>query len=132
MSWIVNGLTDNPNILHITQRDFFKLSCFQKEQWILYMCFCSDFNSASARLPCYLSKDPLKLDFLDIYLTTFFGVCKFKNTSAIRVILFLKMFKTESKFRKCKMAVNGLINTRKVLHITQKDFFNRNFLQRDQ
>ena len=42
------------------------------------------------RLPCYLSKGPIKRDFLDIYLTTFFGVCKFKNTSDMRVILFLK------------------------------------------
>ena len=39
-------------------------------------------------------------DFLDIYLTTFFGVRKFKNTSAMRVIFFLEMFKIESKFRK--------------------------------
>ena len=28
-----------------------------------------------------------------IYLTTFFGVCKFKNASAMRVIFFFKMFK---------------------------------------
>ena len=55
-----------------------------------------------ARLPCYFSKDPLKQDFLDIYLATLFGVRKFKNTSAIRVIFFLKMFKNESSFGKCK------------------------------
>ena len=41
-------------------------------------------------------------DFLDIYLTTFFGVRKFKNTSAMRVILFLKIFKIESKFGKLR------------------------------
>ena len=41
-------------------------------------------------------------DFLDIYLTTVFGVCKFENWSAMRVIFVLKMFKMESKFRKCK------------------------------
>ena len=39
---------------------------------------------------------------LDIYLTTFFGVHKFKNTSAMRAIFCWKMFKIESKFRKCK------------------------------
>ena len=49
-----------------------------------------------------MSKGPLKQHFLDIYLTTFFGVLKFKHTSAMRVIFFLKMFKIESKFRKCK------------------------------
>ena len=53
-----------------------------------------------ARLPCYLLKGPLKMDFLDIYLTMFFGENKFKNTSAMRVIFLLKKFKTESKFRK--------------------------------
>ena len=44
----------------------------------------------------------MKRDFLDIYLTTSFGVRKFKNTSAMRVILFLKIFKIKSKFSKCK------------------------------
>ena len=39
---------------------------------------------------CYLWKGPLKRDFLDIYLTTFFGVPKFKNPSAVRVIFFWK------------------------------------------
>ena len=44
------------------------------------------------RLPCFLSKGTLKRDFLDIYLTTFFGVRNFENKSAMRVIFFLKMF----------------------------------------
>ena len=56
----------------------------------------------SARLPCYLPNSPLKHDFLDIYLTTLFGVRKFKNTSAMRLIYFLKMFKIEPRFWKCK------------------------------
>ena len=46
----------------------------------------------------------MKRDFLDIYLTTVFGVGKFKNTSAMRVIFFLKMLKLESKIRKKKTA----------------------------
>ena len=41
-------------------------------------------------------------DFLDIYLTTFFGVRKFKNTSAMRVIFLFKMLKIESRSRKCE------------------------------
>ena len=36
----------------------------------------SDFNSFSASLPSYFSKVFLKWDFLDIYQTTFFVVCK--------------------------------------------------------
>ena len=31
-----------------------------------------------------------------------FWSCKFKNISAMRVIFFWKIFKIESKFRKCK------------------------------
>ena len=42
------------------------------------------------------------MDFLDIYLTTSFGVRKFKKSSAMRVIYFWKMFKIETKFGKCK------------------------------
>ena len=53
-------------------------------------------------LPCYLSNSPLKWDFLDIDLITFFGVGQFKSTSAMRVIFLLKMFKNDSKFQKCK------------------------------
>ena len=63
---------------------------------------CSDFKSFKARLSCHLLKGPLKRDFLDIYLTTFFGVRKFKNTLAVRVISFLKNLKIESKSKKCK------------------------------
>ena len=47
-------------------------------------------------------KGPLQRDFLDIYLTTFFGVRQFKNTSTMREIYFLKMFKIQSKFQKRK------------------------------
>ena len=34
------------------------------------------------------------------YLTTFFGVCNVKNTSATRVIFFFKMLKFKSRFQK--------------------------------
>ena len=116
----------------------------------------------SVRFPCYLSKGPLKRDILDIYLTTFLGVCKIKNTSAMRVIFLLEIFKIKFNFWKCEkkvenifcfwesciskccyklslltrkyllLAVNGLTNSPKILHITQRDFFNLNFLQRDE
>ena len=62
----------------------------------------SSFEQGLARLTRYFSKGPFKQDFLDTYLTTFFGVRKFKNTAPMRVIFFLKMFKIDSKFRKCK------------------------------
>ena len=66
------------------------------------MCCRSGFNSFSARLPCYLPKGLLKRDFLDSYLSTFFALLQFENTSAMRVMFFLKIFRVESKFRKCK------------------------------
>ena len=44
-------------------------------------------------------KGPQKQDFLDIYLSTSFGVRKFENTLSMRVIfLFLKTFKIEFQF----------------------------------
>ena len=49
---------------------------------------------------------PLKQDFLDSYLATYFGVGKFKNISAMRVIFFSKVLQIESKFRKYKKKKN--------------------------
>ena len=67
------------------------------------MCCRSDFNAVLAHLPCYLPKGSLKReDFLGIYLTTFFGVCKLKNVSAMRVTSFPKIFKIESRSWKSK------------------------------
>ena len=40
--------------------------------------------------------------FREIFLTMSFRVRKFKNRSSNRLIFFSKMFKTESKIRKCK------------------------------
>ena len=122
----------------------------------------SDFNSVSARLPCYLSKSPLKRDFLEIYLTTSFGILKFKNTSAMRVIFFWKCSKLNLNlenpkknsgkvflFRDNRLSigwnkfsllrteylsspVNGLTNSPKILLITLKSFFCLNCLHIDQ
>ena len=80
----------------------------------------------------------------------------------MRVIFLWKKFKIESKFRKCKKKLenifrfldnciskycnkfpllrrenlmspkNGLTNSRKILDITQRDFFNLNCVPRDQ
>ena len=123
-------------------------------------CCRSDLNSPSARLPCYLSKGPLKQHFLDIYIATSFGVCQLKK--AMKVILFLKMLKIEwnlkiekkncenilcfwdnwiwkscntlplSRKKYLLWAVNGLTNSPKTLHITQRKIFNLNCLNRDQ
>ena len=52
-----------------------------------------NFQHIWARFPSCFSKDPLRQDFLDVQLTTFFGVHNFGNTSAMTVIDFLKIFK---------------------------------------
>ena len=51
------------------------------------------FQQCLVLLGCGLLKGPLKEDFLEIFLTRFFGVCNFGKTSPIKVIFFLKMFK---------------------------------------
>ena len=70
--------------------------------------FRSVLNSVSAHLPGYLWKGPLKLDFLDIYLTLFFAVRKLKNTSALRVVFFLKIFKIKFKLRNYKKKIETI------------------------
>ena len=80
---VVNGLANSPEIFHIPQRDFFNLNFVHRDQKIRQRCCCSALNSVFARLPCYLWKGPLKRLFLVIYLTTFFGAFKFKNTFKI-------------------------------------------------
>ena len=115
-----------------------------------------------SQLPCCLLKGPLKWDFLGIYLTTFLRVRSFGNTSAMRVIFFLKVFKIFFAFQKGRKsweiffclwdnsvwigcvklsllrreyllsAVNALTNSLETLHITKRDFFELNCLFSDQ
>ena len=104
----VNGSKNSPKILHITQRDFFNRNYLKRDQEIWLRGCCSAWNSASARLPCHLWKGALKRDFLDIYLTMYFGVPELKNTSAMIVIFFLKMFQIEWKFTKCQKKIEKI------------------------
>ena len=66
------------------------------------MCCRSDCNSVSTYLLCCLSKSPLKHDFLDIYLTTFFGALNFGNRSDMTVILFGKCSKFNINFKQAR------------------------------
>ena len=105
-------------------------------------------------LTMLLLKGIFQQRFLDIYLTTFFGVCKFGNTFAMSVIFFLKVLKISSIFQifrrklgkkfffwdNCiwngcvklsllrreylSSAVNVLTNSVKIFHITKRDFWN--------
>ena len=112
------------------------------------------FKQCFVPLTCCLSKGPMKGDFLEIRLTTFFGVRNFGNRSGMRLIFFTKCSKFNLDFknadtnsenvfcfwdkwmwigclklsllrRKCpSSAVNMLIKGLKTLHITKTDFFN--------
>ena len=86
----VNVLKNSPKILPITKRDFFvKVVSFRFQHYLI-------------PFPICLSKGLLKCNFLDIYLTTFFGIRNLRNTSVMRVILFFKVFKILSTFQNCK------------------------------
>ena len=57
-------------------------------------------NNVWAGLPCRFLLDPLKRGFLGIDLTMFLGDRDIGNTSAMRVIFFLKIFQIETRFQK--------------------------------
>ena len=50
------------------------------------------FQQCLVPLSMLLVEGPLKLDFLDIYLTTLLGVRNFGNTSAVRMIFFFRKY----------------------------------------
>ena len=62
-------------------------------------CVIWDISTFWSHLPCFLWKGPLKRDFVDIYLTTFFGIINFGNTSAMRVIFFWNCWKLYLNFK---------------------------------
>ena len=64
-------LTTSPKIWHGKNRAFFQLNCLGSDQWIWWTCCDADFDSGSARLPCFFSKGPLKREILYIYMITF-------------------------------------------------------------
>ena len=105
LSSAVNGLRNSPKILYISQIELFNPNRLHRDQWIWQRCFRQALNSDSACFPSYLSKGPLKRQFLGTYLTTYFEVRKFKNTSPVTIALFLKIFKIKFKFRKCKKKI---------------------------
>ena len=51
---------------------------------------------------CCFAKNRMKLDFFEIWLTTFFWVHNVGNTATMKVILLLKMFKILSSFQNCR------------------------------
>ena len=93
LSPAVNVLKNSLKILCITKRNFFEINCLHFDQWICWRGCGSDLNSVRTRLPCCFWKVLQKQDFLDIHLTTVFGVHNSENTSAMRVIFIWKSSK---------------------------------------
>ena len=93
LSPAVNVLTKSLNILHGTKIEFFQLISFHSDQYIWQRCRRAYWNSVWAHLPCCLGKGPLKPDFSDISLISYFGVPNIGNTSIMRVTFLLEMFK---------------------------------------
>ena len=80
-------LTNILKTLHITER-FFRTQL--PSQWSIIMVKVAWFRLQQCLVPltCYLSKGRMRGEFLEIWLTTFFGVLDFGNTSAMRVTSF--------------------------------------------
>ena len=71
MSSAANVLTRSPRIWHVNKRDFLSLYCLVSDPQLRKRCCGADFNNVLDPLPCCFWKGTLKVDFLDIYLTTF-------------------------------------------------------------
>ena len=154
-------LTSSPKIWHFNNRDFFQISSLDSDHWI-WKSFCDAyFNSACVRVPCCLSKGPLKWDFLDIYLTTFseslnseiqnlwrsFFVSKylifhldFKNSvkNSGKVLCFWEncIWIGIVKFSLLRTwysstAANVLTSSPKILYVDKRDFFQLNLFSSD-
>ena len=67
------------------------------------------FQQCLLSLTCCFPKEPMKGDFLEICLTTFFGVCNFDNTTAMRSIFFWKCSKFKLDFKNAKTNWNNVI-----------------------
>ena len=85
------------------------------------------FQQCLLHLTCHFPKGPRKGDFLEIWLTTYFGVHNLGNASAMRRMFFLKSSKFNLAFKNAETnsenAFNVLTNILKTLHITKRQFF---------
>ena len=93
LSSVINMLTNILKNFHITKRVLFPTQL--PSQWSINMVkvVWVRFQHCLLHLTCYFPKGPRKEDFLEISLTTFFGVRNLGNTSAMRTMFFFKKFK---------------------------------------
>ena len=80
-------------ILHSTNRDFLQLNYVRRDEKYGKVAFCRFQQSLGPFGMFFVEERPFKRDFTDIYLITFFGDGNLGYTSAIRIIVFSRMFK---------------------------------------
>ena len=73
------------------RKDIFQHYFPHNDEKIWEKCCRADFSSLWYPLGCWLWNGCLKQGFLEIYLTTWFAVRNFGNTSAIRMIFYFKL-----------------------------------------
>ena len=86
-------LISSPKISHVNNRDFFEHNFVPSDKWIWSRICEADLSSASACVPYFFWKHPLKRDFLDIYLTTFLESVTSKIQNLWGSSFFYKTFK---------------------------------------
>ena len=153
-----NVLTSSRKILHVNNRHFSQLNSLGSDHWRWEICCDADFNNAFARVRCCFSKGSLKLDFLDIYLTS----CSESLISEIQKLwgscFFSKGLEFQLDFKKAEkdwgksffftdnciwigivklsllrtgylsLASNVLTISPKIWHVNRRDFFQLNCL----
>ena len=104
-----NVLTSSTKIFHVNKRDFFQHNFLASDQLIWERCCNAGFNSAWVRLPCCLSKGPLKQHFLDVYLTTFTESVISKNKIYEGHFFFQNVWNLMQIWVEKKFSVSGII-----------------------
>ena len=98
---IVNVLTNSIYILDLIRRDIFQRNLSWIKGKLREKGCRADLSSAWDPLKLWPRKGVLKHELFGIQGGTFFGVNNFKNISAIKLILFSKMYKMSCRFQKC-------------------------------
>ena len=144
-----NVLRSSPKIWHVNKRDFFELNFLASHQQLW------------ARLPYCFSKDPLKREFLDIYLATFSESVTSKIQNLWGSSFYSKCLKFNVDFKNAaknwekvfcfwdnciwigivklsllrtgyfSLAANVLTSSTKIWHVNKRDFSQLSFLGSD-
>ena len=105
----VNVLTNSPKISPKTRGEIFWIKISENNEKTWLKCSQEYFASIWISFTCSLSKRSLKRCFLESPVATFFTVCYFGNTLAMKIIFSFKMFNIWCRFQKCKKKKNKQI-----------------------